>query len=76
MSIDFDAVCLTCQQSHHLGQQMGGKWSFGFGSNDDPGRASAGEFILKHSDHDLRIYETDFGPDGVQDSSCNPPAEE
>lgn len=54
MSWDFDVVCDRCKVYHHLGQSMGGLETFGFGSNDEEGRAKAAKFIVDH------LYSGDF----------------
>ena len=59
MSIDYCLVCYSCHMEIHLGQFMAGKWSFGFGTGDRQGDALAGEFIMEHASHMLRIVESD-----------------
>lgn len=64
MSVDWNVVCSKCNQYHHLGQDMGGQCTFGYGSTDDAGSKLAGEFISKHLAHNfvngeyLRIVHT------------------
>ena len=73
MSIDWNVICDKCQQWHHLGQNMGGICSFGFGSQDEEGRNQAGEFLSNHLSHNwgegefLRIVKTDNLPDGYSE---------
>ena len=70
MSVDWSVVCDKCKQYHHLGQDMGGICSFGYGSKDQGGREQAGEFIAEHLYHkkllqsmgNLRIVRTDDVP--------------
>lgn len=67
MSIDWTVVRDECQEYHHLGQDMGGRYSFGYGSMDYDGRRFAGEFITNHiycgfTGKDLRIVKTDNIP--------------
>lgn len=61
MSTDFDIGCMTCGQMRHLGQRMGGGWSFGYGSKDSDTVQAIGEFIEEHCGHDLRIRISDAG---------------
>jgi hypothetical protein len=51
VSTDFQVVCDTCKLIAHLGQRMGGRTSFGYGSNDAIGRKIAAEFITTHHEH-------------------------
>lgn len=75
MSVDWTILCDKCMEHHHLGQDMGGICSFGFGSQDIDGRRSAGEFISDHLGHNwadgecLRIVKTDGIPNGYVNSS-------
>lgn len=57
MSTDFDVVCDTCGKTRHLGQSMGGTYSFGFGSKDLEGSRDTAEWVIQHlqADHKLRI---------------------
>ncbi len=68
MSTDYDAACLTCHVYRHLGQRMGGGWSFGFGSNDTDGRAVVGEFIQEHAGHELRVFVSEETPVDFRDA--------
>lgn len=47
---------------------MGGICSFGYGSKDEDGRCSVGEFISYHIEHWLRIATTDKTPEEYCDS--------
>jgi hypothetical protein len=70
VSIDVTTVCHSCKQYHHLGQWMGGRWSFGYGSNDVQGRLNCGEFIEQHltdQGHRLELMLTDSIPAGYTD---------
>lgn len=49
MSMDFDAVCFRCRKYQHLGQDMGCRCSFGYGSNDLEGANEAADFALAHA---------------------------
>ena len=62
MSIAYDVCCLTCNQHTHLGLCSAGHWTFGFASFDVAERARAGEFIIAHHGHDVRIIPD--APDG------------
>lgn len=53
MSVDWTVVCDRCREYCHLGQDMGGTCSFGYGSKDEEGRVVVGEFISEHIYHDL-----------------------
>ncbi len=66
MSVDWNVVCDKCEAWHHLGQDMGSVCSFGYGSLDNEGRLTAGEFISGHLAHNkfLRVVITDNLPDG------------
>lgn len=80
MSVDFTVVCDVCKTYHHLGQGMGGTVSFGYGSNDAPGRLGAMNFIYRHlycdvdrpgpeatcGARELRIVMTDNIPDDYE----------
>ncbi len=65
MSADWNVLCDACKQFHHLGQDMGGICSFGYGSQDGKGRSIVGEFISEHLYHGrkgggfLRVMHTD-----------------
>ena len=68
MSVDWNVVCDKCNEYHHLGQDMGGCCTFGYGSQDNCGRILSGEFIAEHLAHNfesgefLRIVSTDNLP--------------
>lgn len=70
MSIDWNVVCDKCGLWQHLGQDMGGYRSFGYGSNDPIGQNRAADFIQKHICHNwaageyLKIVKTDNLPNG------------
>lgn len=49
MSTDYDIVCGRCRRYAHIGQRVGGGFSFGYGSNDQGGRDWVGAWILKHT---------------------------
>lgn len=49
MSLDFEAVCFRCRKYQHLGQDMGCRRSFGYGSNDLEGANEAADFALAHA---------------------------
>lgn len=72
MSVDWNVVCDKCNKYHHLGQDMGGYCTFGYGSKDREGRNLVGEFISEHLDHNcfireyLRIVHTGNLPVGCQ----------
>lgn len=55
MSTDWDAVCFTCRTYTHLGQRFTSGPTFGYGTDDAPGRLEAAEFVSEHVYHDLRI---------------------
>ena len=76
MSTDWNSVCMTCKRTCHLGQYMGCRFSFGFGSNDEPGRIAAGQFVNRHIGHDLRIMLTDNLPTGFVDVRDQPERDE
>lgn len=48
MSVDYSLLCRYHRTYCHLGQIMGGRWSFGYGQQDATGREFVGEFIRKH----------------------------
>lgn len=48
MSTDWQVSCAPCRISRHLGQEMGGLNTFGYGSSDVAGRNGVGEFIAEH----------------------------
>ena len=67
MSTDWNVVCDKCKMYSHLGQRMGGLYTFGWGSKDDVGREKIGEFISDHVYHsNLRIVLTDDLPEGYK----------
>jgi hypothetical protein len=51
MSTDYCAVCDVCREKIHAGQHMGGKDSFGHGSNDVAGRTRVATWIFDHAWH-------------------------
>lgn len=61
MSTDYDFACFTCKRTMHCGQRFMGsdKVVFGFGSNDDAGRAEIGRWLLRHLEagHDVRVLD-------------------
>lgn len=71
MSLDWNIVCHKCRCYHHLGQSMGGKNSFGYGSQDNSGRDKCALFISNHIDYNnnLEICFTDMLPDYTEDTS-------
>lgn len=68
MSTDFELVCNTCKWRTHLGQRMASVFSFGYGSNDVKGAAEVAETIVGHLGHDLRIFESEDGPQYPEES--------
>lgn len=50
MSIDMTSCCLKCKAAAHLGQDMGGLQTFGYGSSDIKGREMSAQFLLAHLD--------------------------
>ncbi len=70
MSVDWTVLCDKCRGYHHLGQDMGGLYTFGYDSQDTEGRHFVGEFISNHLAHNwtdgeyLRIVKTDSIPIG------------
>ena len=74
MSVDWNIVCDKCKKWHHLGQDMGGICSFGYGSQDDGGRSAAGRFVSDHLAHHwgggefLRVMKTDNLPNGYEEA--------
>jgi hypothetical protein len=76
MSTDFTVVCDVCRQYHHLGQSMGGDYTFGYGSKDEEGRRAAMRFVVSHLYCDLDDDDdTKHGtnPDGTPRSTCGTP---
>jgi hypothetical protein len=75
MSTDYDVVCDECKQSRHLGQFMGGLYSFGYGSKDTETTPTIMRWISEHLDHvkALRVMNTDCVP---EDYSWEESAEE
>lgn len=65
MSTDYNVYCLECKKARHLGQFMGSKYSFGYGSNDTETPPKIMEWLAEHVDknHDIRIAWTDSVPD-------------
>lgn len=69
MSTCYQAKCLVCNNSIHLGTRFAGSLTFGHSAKDDEGREAAMDFIVQH-DHghktNLRIlseYHPDYTPD-------------
>ncbi len=68
MSVDWSVLCDKCKKYHHLGQDMGGLCTFGYGSSNHEGREEAGEFVSEHLAHNsgfglsLRVVCTDNIP--------------
>lgn len=48
MSTDYSIGCTKCKVEWHLGQRMGGKYSFGWGSTDTEGAAWVMQQIWDH----------------------------
>ena len=63
MSTDYIAACRTCEVQKHLGQQMAGRRSLGYGSGDADGADSVLAFLFEHAgcDGDLVVLEADNG---------------
>jgi hypothetical protein len=61
MSTDYEAVCDVCRLRAHVGQIMGGKPSFGYGSTDLTGQRLAARFVFDHADHGVRIEVSGLG---------------
>jgi hypothetical protein len=80
MSTDFYVVCDVCRRYHHLGQHMGGDYTFGRGSKDEGGRRAAMRFVCAHLAYDLDAAACDpaapawgrYGadPDGTPRDTC------
>jgi hypothetical protein len=64
MSTDFTLLCDVCRRYRHLGQHMGGDYTFGNGSKDEAGRRAAMRFVCAHLAYDLDA------PDGSPKDTC------
>jgi hypothetical protein len=67
MSTDYQVWCTNCKESRHLGQAMGGGYSFGFGPNDTAAQSKIMKFIADHVSHEVLdntgyIVDTDMTP--------------
>lgn len=64
MSVDWTVICDKCKLYCHLGQDMGGTSSFGYGSKDIKGQNIVLEFIATHINYEepLKIVMTDKIP--------------
>ena len=63
MSVDWTVVCDKSEIYFHLGQDMGGICSFGYGSKDYDGQQKVANLISEHlSTGNLRIVVTDDIP--------------
>ena len=55
MSTDYMVACRSCEVRRHFGQDMGGKTSLGYGSNDVEGAQAVLAFVFKHAECDDRV---------------------
>lgn len=54
MSIDYQVWCRNCRISMHLGQAMGGGYSFGYGPSDIVNHVKIMAFIADHVSHEIK----------------------
>lgn len=55
MSVDWTIVCDKCENYFHLGQDMSGICSFGYGSKDLNGRQIIANLISEHLSHHMFV---------------------
>lgn len=79
MSIDFNFICTGCKKYKHAGQMMGGRFSFGHGSNDHDGVKAVEDFVFEHMwcgeengmgksvEQTIQLISTDCTPEEYQD---------
>lgn len=68
MSTDFDVICERCRRYLHIGQRFAnGRFVSGYGSTDEEGQRKVTEFLALHIDHQPRIVNSQFLPDGYED---------
>ena len=60
MSVDWTVVCDKCERYFHLGQDMGGICSFGYGSNDSDGQQKVADLISEHILHHMLVESEAF----------------
>lgn len=63
MSIDWEIGCPKHKTYVHLGQEMGGLNTFGFGSKDESGRNAVGAWIAAHIHHTDNLVVSTNPPD-------------
>lgn len=69
MSTDYMAACRSCRVFRHLGQDMGGKKTLGYGSNDTQGIQDSIDFLFRHAgcEGDLVVALGDVATDRPED---------
>lgn len=73
MSTDFDAICGTCGQFHHLGILGGTYQVFGYSTDDEVGRTDAANFIGEHLGCGrLLIVHSQYVPSGYTNAEGSP----
>jgi hypothetical protein len=69
MSMDVEGFCDTHRQFIHIGQNMGGKNSLGYGSGDSDGHRVITEWLIQHAiaGCDVRISAFAEAPDDYEE---------
>lgn len=68
MSTDYDAVCHMHKVRRHFGQEMAGKSSMGYGSDDTEGEKEAAAFVFEHAPCIVEIMVSDDSPPSYTDA--------
>ena len=64
MSTDYSVICISCEESSHLGQRMAMTYSFGYGSKDITTPPKIMEWIAGHVDngHNVKVVNSEDTP--------------